>query len=450
MRTVPSSLGRGLGSLTRATPDLARRPAGPRPLPAALPAPGTVPKDPRRRLPSTAPRPRTMHGACPPQAGQVRHHTQGPGPLTPGEQGALDALRAHRPAQPQNLILFTDPNKDPDDVATFVVGAQLHREGFVQLQEAAVTLGDRATRTSRAELAKGVFDRLGLPDVRVSVGRDYEMNDRQRAEHAKFLAAGHALRAAPGEVAPQSLAALTERLHRAEGKSSLLVIAGMTDAADLLARQPALVRDHVERIVIMGGVKPEKDPDGFVQPDEHAYNNTTDMAAARRFYRGAQEQGIPLRIVSKEAAYKAAVSPAFYEGLAQTGHELGSFLKNVQKESLKEVWDGIGTKTLDRDTPWFLRTFVSAEAADALGKPGTSGPGSFEEVWPQVRTLNLYDPLTLLAAVEGPDRMLFAPQEIHAADRSPVAVIGGHEVTAPDAATTLLSGLAKSALASGG
>lgn len=77
------------------------------------------------------------------------------------------------------------------------------------------------------------------------------------------------------------------------------------------------MRDNVERIVIMGGVKPEKDPDGFVQPDEHAYNNTTDMDAARRFYhQGAQEQGIPLRIVSKEATYKAAVSPSLYEGLA--------------------------------------------------------------------------------------------------------------------------------------
>lgn len=122
----------------------------------------------------------------------------------------------------------------------------------------------------------------------------------------------------------------------------------------------------------------------------------------------------------------------------------------MQKESLKEVWDGIRSKDLDRDVPWFLRTFVSAEAAEAHGKPWTAGPGSFEDVWPQVRKLNLDDPLTLLAAVDAPAGMLFAPKEIHAADRSPVAIIGEHEVTAPDATKALLSALGKSALASGG
>ena len=77
---------------------------------------------------------------------------------------------------------------------------------------------------------------------------------------------------------------------------------------------------------------------------------------------------------------------------------MGTFLRDVQKESLQEVWDGIGSRHLDRDYHWFLRTFVSAEAAEAHGTPGTAGPGSFEDVWPQVRKLNLYDPLTLLAA----------------------------------------------------
>lgn len=122
----------------------------------------------------------------------------------------------------------------------------------------------------------------------------------------------------------------------------------------------------------------------------------------------------------------------------------------MQKESLKEVWDGIGSKGLDRDVPWFLRTFRTFVSAEAHGKPVTAGLGSFEDVWPQVRKLDLYDPLTLLAAVDAPAGMLFTPREIHAADRGPVAIIGEHEVTVPDAAKTLLSALGKSALASGG
>ena len=385
--------------------------------------------------------------------GQVRQQSQcpaSPGLLTPEEQHVLEALKAYRPMQPKILSLFTDPNKDPDDVAAFVVGAQLERDRHVRLRDAAVTLGDRDTRTRRAERAKGAFDLLGLLGVRVSVGGDYEMDDRQRAEHAKFLAAGHALRATSGQVAPESLTALTESLSNSEQKTTLVVIAGMTDAAALMKQQPALVRDKVDRIVIMGGIKPEMDADGFVQPDEHAYNNRTDMKAAREFYRGAQVHEKPLTVVAREAAYKVAVSPAFYEGLAQTGHSLGAFLKHVQKDSLKEVWDGIGTGDLDRDHAWFRRTFVSEERVAAYGKQEASGPGSFEDAWAQVKKLNLYDPLTLLAAAEGPARMLFTPKEVHAEGRSPVMLIGAQEVKSPDTAKVMMSALAKSALAPAG
>ena len=364
------------------------------------------------------------------------------------EHRVLDELKARRPAQPQNLILFTDPNKDPDDVATFTIGAQLERCGFIRLQDAVITLGDKDTRTNRAELAKGVFNRLRLPKVRVSVGRSYDMTPKQMTEHTKFLIEGHALRAAPGEVSSNGLAALTERLSNTAGQIALVVISGMTDAAALMATQPELVCDKVGRIVIMGGIKQEMDADGFVQPDDRAYNNVTDIDAARGFYRGAQELGIPLTIVSKEAAYRAAVPPAFYEGIAQSGHPVGTYLRDVQKNALKGLWEGINAGLIPQlDSQWFLQTFVSQEHDDAHGKQEATGLGTFDDIWARVTKLNLYDPLTLLAAVEDSGRMLFTPTAVNAAGKSPVLLIGEHEVTEPDKAKVLMSALAKAALA---
>lgn len=70
----------------------------------------------------------------------------------------------------------------------------------MRLTDVVVTLGDADMRSQRAQLAKGVFDRLALPDVRVARGQDYPMTSTQAREHSKFLAEGDALRAAPDAV----------------------------------------------------------------------------------------------------------------------------------------------------------------------------------------------------------------------------------------------------------
>lgn len=61
--------------------------------------------------------------------------------------------------------------------------------------------------------------------------------------------------------------------------------------------------------------------------------------------------------------------------------------------------------------------------------------------------LNLYDPLTLLAALDGPANMLFKPRAAQATGRSLVEVIDAGEVEHSEKAKLLMSGLAKSALA---
>ncbi|PPU85784.1 type III secretion system effector protein [Xanthomonas populi] len=370
--------------------------------------------------------------------------------LTPDEAAVLRELTFHTPATPCDTVLFTDPNKDPDDVAAYTIGKQLQVAGFVRLTDVAVTLGAASVREQRARLAKGVFNRLHLPDVRVSRGQDYPISAKQAKDHDKFLQEGHALRAESGEICGNSLQAMQDRLVQAPQGLSMVVIAGMTDANALADAYPALVAERVKTITIMGGVEPAKDADGYVQPDTRAYNNATDLHAARGLYRKAQQLHIPLRIVTKEAAYKTAVSPLFYESLAKSGHCVGKYLKDVQKNALNGLWDGIQAGRLPGlDAAWFFRTFT----ADALPQTNSPQDGAkqaiaFDQIWPNVTKLNLYDPLTLLAAVPGAAGMLFTPRQIHTDGLSVVELVSEKQVKHPEKAKLLMSALAKAALAS--
>ncbi|KFA33176.1 type III secretion system effector XopQ [Xanthomonas vasicola] len=367
--------------------------------------------------------------------------------LTPTEAAVLRELRLHRPQLPLDTLLFTDPNKDPDDVVTYTIAKQLQGEGFLRLTDVVVTLGDADMRSQRAQLAKGVFDRLALPDVRVARGQDYPMTSAQAREHSKFLAEGAPLRAAPDAVHTDGVRAMRERLATSPHKLGMVVIAGMTDANALLAEAGDLVREKVASITIMGGIDPTKDADGFVQPDTRAYNNATDIHAARALYRGAQQLGIPLRILTKEAAYKAAVPPAFYEGIARSGHPVGEYLHNVQKNALKGLWEGIQANLIPGlDMAWVFRPFVAAEPQDPAAA-GQQNAIAFDAIWPQVTKLNLYDPLTLLAALPGTANLLFQPTPIHREGASTVEQVGHAEVVRPEKAELLLSALAKAALA---
>jgi hypothetical protein len=123
-------------------------------------------------------------------------------------------------------------------------------------------------------------------------------------------------------------------------------------------------------------------------------------------------------------------------------------LRDIQKESLKTLWDRIGKREIGKlDERWFYSTFI-ARGGDAAGfEQWHAQRPPFEQIWGQVERLNLYDPLTLLAALDGPSQMLFKPLGAHASGKPPVEVIGAEEVTSPDAARTLMAALSKLALA---
>lgn len=400
----------------------------------------------------------------------------------------LEEKKTSIPSPSQKLLLVSDPNKDPDDVVVYVMASWLAKHGFIDIGAVVTTLGDEEVRSKRAQFAKSVFAELGQPEVPVLVGKDYPMvDDKQRKEHAKFLPLGYlgeSFLADATQVRKDSRAALIEQLKAAADKSvTLLVIAGMTDVQDVLDACPDLVKQKIKEVVVMGGVKRKKDshkfnettkdrepnpafrkdfsqdPEGFVKDsesfvkrDKRAYNNLTDATAAKIFYRGVQAAGIPLKILSKEAAYRAAVSPSFYEDIGDTGHVVGQYLRDVQKSALEGLWNGILNGELPKhlNLRWFFDTFTSKKPGDEELERLESQPPSFDEMWNggEITKLNLYDPLALLAAVDASCAMLFKPTRISEPGNSPVNMIGAEEVIDQEKAITLMSAMSTSALLS--
>ena len=129
---------------------------------------------------------------------------------------------------------------------------------------------------------------------------------------------------------------------------------------------------------------------GFVGADGRAYNNTTHQPSADYVYERLQELGIPLVVVTKEAAYAAAAPRGFYEGMAATGNPIGVYLRDQQKRSLHNLWSGIqqGHMPPALTSEWFFETFTDVDIETPAGQAALSraeeNAGDFEAVWPKV------------------------------------------------------------------
>ncbi len=385
--------------------------------------------------------------------------------LSAGQAQAIATLRNARPKMPAPLFLFTDPNKDPDDLSVLVETKYLQELGFLELRCAVTTLGDQAVRTTRAKFTRCVLDELGLRNAQVGVGVDYALEVRDGTGRVDQKATvgrekDHRVFVETPLLKPQvvvemdGLALLKRELEKVPDQSAILLVnAGMADIAALLRDAPDLVTRKVARVVIMGGVEPRLDSRGFVVADKRAYNNSTHQPSAGYTCLRLQELGLPLVILNKEATYAAAVPRSFYDGIAATGHPVGVYLKEQQKQSLKHLWEGIqhGTLPPALNSAWFFRTFTEVDPdkpeGQAILAQATAHGDDFEPIWNQVSKFNLYDPLALLAATPGAAELLFS-SEVPAGVRSNVRIIGKDSIRDSMLIKDLLSGMGIESLTS--
>lgn len=310
------------------------------------------------------------------------------------------------PKIPYPIIDITDPGKDLDDEQKFVLLSGLQRAGIVDI---AAVIANLEPPLERARLAKGTFTALGLGNIPVGVGTDcFKGGHNSKHEtDVPYLASA-------AEVHPDGHRLLVDTLGASDDASVVLMLnSGLTDAADLVKREPALVKNKVRNVTIMGGVQHDGSGnpllvDGFLVPDDAA-NNAFDQSAAEYLYRALQELGIPLTVMMRSACYHAQFPIRLYDRFAQTGHPVGISLQNRQKSSIQQLWQAAlapagspvrGKLPLSRNRAWFAQVFCSGT------DPGISYD---EEIWPYVGTYNQYDPMAIMAAIPELRDRFFTP-----------------------------------------
>ncbi len=313
------------------------------------------------------------------------------------------------------IFIITDAGRDHDDELALAVLAGLQKQGACELVGAIANL--HPTK-ERARLVKGALLSMGI-DIPVAQGyagepcshpKSYEFAAPYLAEESAIESDGQAL-----------LKHIFSQASENGEKISLLLISGMMDANQFLMEQPSLVSAALERVVIMGGIAthPNGTPilqDNLLMPDT-SYNNCVDGnvlenpiknpigPSALNLYRLLQQQNIPTTILTKFAAYKAAVPPVYYDALAQTGHPVGIRLQRDQKAFIDNFWSDIleGKAAARFTRAWFIEVYCNNDPAAQIHLSKRD-----DSPWPYVKNCNLYDPLAALAMAAKPG--LFLPE----------------------------------------
>lgn len=128
-------------------------------------------------------------------------------------------------------------------------------------------------------------------------------------------------------------------MNESNDHSLILVLnSGLTDAALAMMNMTDLFLQKVAGVTIMGGVVADGnevalDDVGFMMPQIGkfgAVNNNFDEASALFVYRFCQENGIPMTILMRDAAYAAQMPFSLYDRMNETHNPIGANLLRRQ------------------------------------------------------------------------------------------------------------------------
>lgn len=291
-----------------------------------------------------------------------------------------------------NIIMYGDFGMDLDDEFAAVMLKHLINTQNVNVL---AVIANLCPAIERAAIIKGTLNELGLENIPVGVGT--EVVPLKQYKYEKDIP--YATRA--GLLNGKELA--VNALQKAEDNSVTLVLnSGLTDVTELLTEHQELFTRKVKSVSIMGGVQTLNDEvhltGHYIQPDS-ANNITFDWPSGVWLFAKLQDLGIPMTIVTRNAAYAAQVKFSIYDKMEETGNPIGKCLKSRQEPALEKLWiaanaapDDLkvrGTLPPDRDRQWFLDVFC-----------GGKDPGEVESIWPYTAAFNLYDPMNLLFSID--------------------------------------------------
>jgi len=317
------------------------------------------------------------------------------------------------------LLIFSDAGKDQDDELMFLLGTQLYRQGMLQILAVVANL---APAPMRARLIKGQLNELAV-HVPVGVGSDcgvgLDGHDHEFVD-VPYLSG-------PDGFADGAELAVRTLSDADDGSVTLLLVSGLTDAANLIRDHADLVVAKVKEVVFMGGVEHcadalLTDARGFVLPDTAA-NNNFDPESAAYVHCRLQELGVPMVIVTRQASYACKVPRATYDLMEATGHPVGVKLNVASKRLADAFWQvvslpaghpGRGKLPARWTRQWYVNAFCDGQGLERSPS---------EPISDLVRHAVFSDPMALVAAIPALRERFYEPA-LHMVDGVEHRVIG--------------------------
>lgn len=301
-----------------------------------------------------------------------------------------------RPDSRPALLIVLNPAADADSLQALLAAASLHRRGVIKVAGVVANGGPVGVRRFRgAAAARRVLDHLGATDVPVAAGAAALATSMPQppaatcwpiAPEPRHAAEVRALGVEADGVALlkrvvlERGAAMTaaETLgSRAEPPPLTLVcLSALTDAAALLAAEPAACARAISEVVVQGGLRRDDSTAGGWAPDDAA-NNVRDVSAASAIYAWCLAGGgAPLCVISRHAvpALPMQLAASF---AVRSGDALAHGISTAQRQGLEVLWRRVcameaGDQTMAAGLParctrrWFLRAFCGLRAHRAM------------------------------------------------------------------------------------
>jgi inosine-uridine nucleoside N-ribohydrolase len=177
-------------------------------------------------------------------------------------------------------------------------------------------LDDTETRTRLAWKELGLY---GRTDIALATGASEPLLDPRRTTRARQFEVLTAADNPPAAAQRRAATLIVETLLKAPRKVTLIPVGPLTNIALALRLEPR-IKEHIERIVLMGGAFE------MLRPE---YNIVRDRAAAEIVFRS----GVPITAVGLDVTTKCKLERADLDKLRAAGHPAAAFLVR-----LIELW----------------------------------------------------------------------------------------------------------------
>jgi len=208
-------------------------------------------------------------------------------------------MAKNRERKVPEVLIWSDINNYPDDLASFVILAYLADRKLINIRGIITELGVYEIRRRRAMYAKGAMSNLGYPFIHVVPGADYDvLNEGQENNYIEneltpiFEKAGLTINRS-------GIIFLQEYIKSVKDKNVFLLFnAPFGDFGKYLKVAGDALEKKIKKIVIMGNVKSKKDEKGYYQPDLKSFNFKYCPEATKLLFKYIQDRNIRTTIVS--------------------------------------------------------------------------------------------------------------------------------------------------------